>query len=90
MIGAECVILAEGQFVKFAFSVVRLAVRCSGEWILRMRAGAALRKAIVGIGCAHELHCANREKEKKNAVDDGTDHDALSSWKSRHRTMTGT
>ncbi|HWC51663.1 MAG TPA: hypothetical protein VG453_08245 [Nitrospira sp.] len=88
MIGAECVILAEGQLVKFAFSVVRLAVRCSREWILRMRA--ALGKAIARIGCAHELHCANREKEKKNAVDDGTGHDALSSWKSRHRTMTGT
>jgi hypothetical protein len=92
MIGAERGILAESQFFKFAFSVVRfrLAVRCPGEWILHMRAGAALPKAIAGIGCAQELHCANREKKKKNTADDGAHHDAMSSWKSRHRTMTGT
>jgi hypothetical protein len=90
MMGAECVVLTEGQFFKFAFSLVRLAVRCPGEWILGVRAGVALPEAILGIGCARDLHSANREKEKKNTVDDGTDHDALSLWKSRHRTMTGT
>ena len=68
---AKCFSLGERQFLELAFSRIgfRLAVRRARQLIVRMyRAGGPLAQAIISARRAHELHCANREEEKKKTV----------------------
>ena len=90
---AKCFSLGERQFLELAFSRIgfRLAVRRARQLIVRMyRADGPLAQAIISARRAHELHCANREEEKKKTVPEGTKHGALPLRKSGHRTMRDT
>ena len=88
---AKCVSLGECKLFRFSLIRFRLAVRSARELIVRMkRAGKPLVREIIGKGRAHELHGAQRNKEEKHTVSEGTHHNALPFKKSRHRSMLST
>lgn len=88
---AKCVSLGECKLFRFSLIRFRLAVRSARELIVRMkRAGGPLVREFIGSGRAHELHGAQRNKEEKHTVYEGTHHNAWPLRESRHRTMVST
>ena len=73
--------LSEGQFLKFAFSLIgfRLAVRRTRQLVVDMdRGGGPLAQAIIDARRACDLHCTQGKQEEKDTVPDGTTQDCSS------------
>ena len=63
--------LGQRQFLEFAFALIgfRLAVRCAGQLIVRLkRAGGPMSKTIVLVCRAQELHRADGEQHEEQPM----------------------